>query len=138
MVVTLQIEVAKRLMAKAGAPDYGLLTLLVQLDYEPGGWFKIPAKCFFPEPDVDSACVCLMCRTQPLLAPECRDAFVRVVKRSFSQRRKMMFKLLRQDWPEASLAGEFERLGLSPQVRAEEVSLEDFARMTQALSQNPT
>jgi 16S rRNA (adenine1518-N6/adenine1519-N6)-dimethyltransferase len=138
MVVSLQIEVARRLLAKAGAPDYGLLTLLVQLEYEPRDWFKIPASCFFPEPDVDSACVCLVRRERPLLAPAERETFVQIVRRSFSQRRKMMLKLLKQDWPEPRLATEFERLRLSPQVRAEEVSLEDFARMTQALSQNPT
>jgi len=137
MVVTLQIEVARRLVAKPGSPDYGLLTLLVQLDYEPQNWFKIPASCFFPEPDVDSACVCLVRREQLLLPREQRDTFTRIVKRSFSQRRKMMFKLLKEDWPEPCLASEFERLGLSPQVRAEEVSLEQFARMAQALYQRP-
>ena len=136
MVATLQLEVAKRLMAKPGTPDYGLLTLLVQLDYEPLSWFKIPAGCFFPEPDVDSACVCLARREQPLLAQEARDAFARIVKRSFSQRRKMMLKLLKEDWPEPRLATEFERLKLSPQIRAEEVSLEQFARMAQALFRN--
>jgi 16S rRNA (adenine1518-N6/adenine1519-N6)-dimethyltransferase len=133
MVVTLQIEVAKRLLAKAGAPQYGLLTLLVQLDYKPQGWFKIPAKCFFPEPAVDSACVCLARRAQPLLGPEERETFVRVVKQSFSQRRKMMLKLLKQDWPESRLAPEFERLKLSPQIRAEEVSLEQFAQLARGL-----
>jgi len=137
MVVTLQIEVAKRLLAKAGTPDYGLLTLLVQLDYEPQGWFKIPASCFFPEPDVDSACVCLARREQPLLAAEQRDTFVRIVKRSFSQRRKMMLKLLKEDWPEPRLSAEFNRLGLSPHIRAEEVSLEQFAQMAQALFHEP-
>ena len=133
MVATLQIEVAKRLLAKPGAPDYGLLTLLVQLDYEPQSWFKIPASCFFPEPDVDSACVCLVRREQPLLLPEQRDTFTRIVKRSFSQRRKMMLKLLKEDWPERRLATEFERMRLSPRIRAEEVSLEQFTQMTQAL-----
>jgi 16S rRNA (adenine1518-N6/adenine1519-N6)-dimethyltransferase len=133
MVVTLQIEVAKRLMAKAGAPDYGLLTLLVQLDYEPQNWFKIPASCFFPEPDVDSACACLVRREQPLLTPDHRDTFTRIVKRSFSQRRKMMLKLLKEDWPEPRLVAEFERLRLSPQIRAEDLSLEQFAQMARAL-----
>ena len=133
MVVTLQIEVAKRLLAKPGTADYGVLTLLVQLDYEPQTWFKIPASCFFPEPDVDSACVCLARREQPLLLPEQRDTFLRIVKRSFSQRRKMMLKLLKEDWPEAHLAAGFARLALSPHIRAEEVSLELFALMAQAL-----
>lgn len=133
MVATLQIEVAKRLLAKPGTPDYGVLTLLVQLDYEPQGWFKIPASCFFPEPDVDSACVCLVRREQPLLLPEQREPFTRIVKRSFSQRRKMMLKLLKQDWPEPRLAAEFHRLELAPQVRAEEVSLEQFAQLARGL-----
>ena len=48
MVATLQLEVAQRLMAKAGDKDYGVLTLLVQLDYEPRDWFKIPAELLFP------------------------------------------------------------------------------------------
>ena len=82
---------------------------------------------------MDSACVCLVRREQPLLPPEQRDTFTRIVKRSFSQRRKMMLKLLKEDWPEPRLATEFERLKLSPQIRAEEVSLEQFAQMTQAL-----
>ncbi len=134
MVATLQLEVAKRLLATPDDADYGLLTLLVQLEYEPQDWFKIPASCFFPEPDVDSACICLVRREQPLLRPEQRETFTRIVKRSFSQRRKRMVKLLKADWPEPRLATEFERLRLSPQVRAEEVSLEQFARMAQALS----
>ena len=137
MVATLQIEVAKRLMAKPGTADYGLLTLLVQLDYAPQGWFKIPASCFFPEPDVDSACVCLVRRAEPLLRDEARGAFIQVVKRSFSQRRKMMFKLLKQDWPEQQLVREFERLKLSPQIRAEAVSLEQFAQIARALFRSP-
>ena len=137
MVATLQIEVAKRLLAKPGTPDYGLLTLLVQLDYEPRNWFKIPASCFFPAPDVDSACVCLVRREPPLLSYEQREAFIQIVKRSFSQRRKMMLKLLKEDWPEPRLAREFERLNLSPQIRAEEVSLEQFAQMALALVRSP-
>jgi 16S rRNA (adenine1518-N6/adenine1519-N6)-dimethyltransferase len=134
MVATLQVEVAKRLMARAGVPDYGVLTLLVQLDYEPQNWFKIPASCFFPQPDVDSACVCLVRRAQPLLLPAQRAAFAGVVKRSFSQRRKMMLKLLKEDWPEQRLAATFEHLRLSPRIRAEEVSLEQFALLAQGLS----
>ncbi|MEI8041968.1 MAG: 16S rRNA (adenine(1518)-N(6)/adenine(1519)-N(6))-dimethyltransferase RsmA [Verrucomicrobiota bacterium] len=133
MVATLQIEVARRLMAKFDTSDYGVLTLLVQADYEPREWFKIPAGCFFPEPDVESACVCLERRPRPLLQPEERHTFVRIVKRSFSQRRKMMLKLLKQDWPAPRLAAEFERLNLSPLIRAEAVSLEQFAQLAQGL-----
>ena len=48
IVATLQLEVAQRLMAQADDDDYGILTLLVQLDFTPREWFKIPAACFFP------------------------------------------------------------------------------------------
>jgi 16S rRNA (adenine1518-N6/adenine1519-N6)-dimethyltransferase len=134
MVATLQLEVARRLMAAADAGDYGVLTLLVQLDYELQGWFKIPASCFFPEPEVDSACVSLRRRAQPLLAPELRSAFTRIVKRSFSQRRKMMLKLLKADWETQALEQAFASVGLQPQARAETVSLEQFVRLTRCLA----
>lgn len=131
IVVTLQIEVAKRLMAKPGEELHGLLTLLVQADYEPRAYFKIPASCFFPEPEVDSACVSLVRRDPPLLGPGSREPFRKIVKRSFSQRRKQMLKLLREDWPGPRLDEIFEQLQLSPHVRAETVSLEQFVRLAQ-------
>jgi len=137
MVVTLQIEVAQRLMAKPGDKYSGVLTLFTQLDYEPRDWFKIPASCFFPEPDVDSACVVLVRREQPLLASAHRQTFVKIVKRSFSQRRKMMLKLLRTDWPEDRLLAAFNAVGIPPQTRAEAVGLELFVSLTQTLA-SPT
>lgn len=133
IVATLQLEVARRLMAQADDDDYGLLTLLVQLDFEPRDWFKIPAGCFFPQPDVDSACVILERRAQPLLPQERRRDFHRVVKRAFSQRRKMMLKLLKADWPEAALAQAFAAAGLSLQTRAEKLSVQQFAALTSLL-----
>ncbi len=134
LVATLQLEVARRLMAQAGDADYGVLTLLIQLDYELRDWFKIPPSCFFPAPDVDSACVVLVRRTQPLLAEEHRQAFVKIVKRAFSQRRKMMFKLLKADWPHVKLERAFAELTISPQERAEKLGLEQFVDLTGRLA----
>jgi 16S rRNA (adenine1518-N6/adenine1519-N6)-dimethyltransferase len=134
MVVTLQSEVAARLVADAGDADYGILSLLVQLRYEPKGRFKIPADCFFPPPDVESTCVRLDRRAEPLLPIELHATFERLVKLGFSQRRKMMMKLLKQNWPVEKLAAAFEQLGLSPQIRAERVSLKQFASLTRFLS----
>jgi 16S rRNA (adenine1518-N6/adenine1519-N6)-dimethyltransferase len=134
MTVTLQLEVALRLMAQADDDDYGVLTLLVQLDYEPRGWFKIPASCFFPAPDVDSACVTLVRREKPLLPDAQRAAFVKIVKRAFSQRRKMMLKLLKTEWPLDQLQSAFTELNISPQERAEKLTLEQFAKLTQLLT----
>jgi 16S rRNA (adenine1518-N6/adenine1519-N6)-dimethyltransferase len=134
LVVTLQLEVARRLMAKPGEPDYGLLTLLVQLNYSPKDFFKIPGSCFFPEPDVDSACITLIRRPRPLLEAAERGIFQKVVKRSFSQRRKMMLKLLKADWPAEKLERVFEQLELSRQTRAEDVSLEQFVKLAELLA----
>lgn len=133
LVATLQLEVARRLMAQSGDDDYGLLTLLVQLDFEPRQTFKIPAGCFFPQPDVDSACVVLVRRAQPLLPETLRRDFHKVVKRAFSQRRKMMLKLLKQDWPAPALEKAFAGTGLSLQIRAEAVTLDQFAAFTTLL-----
>ena len=136
IVVTLQIEVAKRLVAVAGDPDYGVLSLLVQLDYEPKGWFKIPAGCFFPEPEVDSAAVHLERRARALLPIEQRELFARIVKRSFSQRRKMMMKLLKEDFASADVQLAFKSLELGSQIRAERVTLQQFAALTTQLAES--
>jgi 16S rRNA (adenine1518-N6/adenine1519-N6)-dimethyltransferase len=138
MVTTLQLEVAQRLMAQADDDDYGVLTLLVQLDYEPRDSFKIPADCFFPAPNVDSMCVVLQRRARPLLADGQRAAFVKIVKRAFSQRRKMMLKLLKQDWAVDKLAAAFAELKISPQERAEKLSLEQFVALTEKLFSHET
>ena len=133
IVVTVQIEVGRRLLAKPGAADYGLLTLLIQMNYEPHSSFKIPASCFFPAPEVDSACVRLIRRERPLVAFERRQDFVKLVKRSFSQRRKMMLKLLKAHWRAEQLDQAFRAVGLRPEVRAESVGLEEFAELTRRL-----
>ena len=136
MTVTLQLEVARRLMARVGGKDYGILTLLVQLNYEPAEFFKIPAGCFFPEPEVESACVTLRRRGNSLLPPGLAAGFRKIVKRSFSQRRKMMIKLLREDWPAQRLEDAFRATKIPEQARAEQVSLEQFVTLTHQLAEN--
>ena len=133
IVVTLQLEVGQRLVAQADDDDYGVLSLLMQLRYEPVEHFKIPAECFFPAPDVDSMCVTLARREQPLLPIELHDKFDHLVKLGFSQRRKMMMKLLKKEWSAEKLTTAFEKLGLSPQIRAEKVSLKLFVELTRIL-----
>jgi 16S rRNA (adenine1518-N6/adenine1519-N6)-dimethyltransferase len=134
LVATLQLEVARRLMARAGDDDYGVLTLLVQLNYKPCEWFKIPASCFFPEPDVASACVILVRRNTALLPENQHATFVKIVKRAFSERRKMMLKLLKRDWPEEKLKAAFTELQISLQERAEKLNLEQFVALAHILN----
>jgi 16S rRNA (adenine1518-N6/adenine1519-N6)-dimethyltransferase len=127
--VTLQLEVVKRLLAKPATDDYGLLTLLIALRYEPAAWFRIPPNCFFPQPNVDSACVTLIRRPQPLLSPAEAQVFTRLVKIAFNQRRKMMFKLLTAAWPEARLDAAFSATGIAKTERAEHVDLQGFVAL---------
>jgi 16S rRNA (adenine1518-N6/adenine1519-N6)-dimethyltransferase len=134
MVATLQLEVAQRVIAQTGDDDYGLLSLLLQLHYEPAGLFKIPGTCFYPPPDVDSACITLVRRSQALLPPDLVATFARIVKLGFSQRRKMMLKLLKKDWPAGNVERAFADAALSAQVRAEAVTLGQFVDLTKSLT----
>jgi 16S rRNA (adenine1518-N6/adenine1519-N6)-dimethyltransferase len=133
MVATLQMEVAQRIVSQAGDDDFGLLALLAQLRFVPVDLFKVPATCFHPEPEVASGCVVLERRLAPLLDETGSDAYVKIVKRSFSQRRKMMFKLLKDDWAESVLKTAFELAGLGHTVRAEQVTLEQFVILARAI-----
>jgi 16S rRNA (adenine1518-N6/adenine1519-N6)-dimethyltransferase len=133
LVATLQLEVVRRLMASVDSDDYGLLTLLIQLRYQPKEYFKIPRGCFFPAPDVDSACVVLFRRTPALLSADEEALFDQVVKLAFSQRRKMMAKLLKQTWPPEKIAAALEQLSLRPDIRGEKLSLEQFVALTRLL-----
>ena len=134
MVVTVQLEVAQRLTAGAGSRDYGVLTLLIQLRYEPRADFKIPASCFFPAPKVDSVCLTLLRRPEPLLNRAEAATFTRIVKRSFSQRRKMMLKLLKEDWPAEALQSAYAEAGLPDSIRAESVTLGQFVTLSRRLA----
>lgn len=137
LVVTLQREVARRLTAAAGDPDYGLLTLLVRQRFTPERAFRIPPECFFPTPEVESDCVALQRRTpQPLTAAE-RPVFRRVVKRAFAERRKKALKLLKADWPAAALETAWRELALDPNARAETLSEEVFFALTRRLVSLP-
>lgn len=134
LVATLQLEVVRRLMAKVDSDDYGLITLFVQLRYEAKEYFKIPRGCFFPEPTVDSACVVLIRREVPLLPEEQHRAFERVVRRALSQRRKMLVKLLKAEWPVEQVQAALVELEVRPDVRGEKLSLDQFVALTKILS----
>jgi 16S rRNA (adenine1518-N6/adenine1519-N6)-dimethyltransferase len=130
LVATLQAEVADRLQAEPGTGDYGLLTVLVGLHYRAAGTFRIPASCFFPPPDVESACIAMVRRETPLVEPSLAPAYAKVAKLAFSQRRKMMMKLLKQNFPTEALQAAYGTLGLDPAVRAEQVTIEQFSGLT--------
>jgi 16S rRNA (adenine1518-N6/adenine1519-N6)-dimethyltransferase len=134
LVATLQFEVVQRIVARADEEHFGLLSLYLQLRYDPVEWFKIPPGCFFPAPDVDSATILLRRRTEALLPAEQVRVFQRLVKLAFSERRKMMAKLLKQQWPAEKVVQALDQLGISTQARAQTVSLEQFVALTKLLA----
>src|SRR5262245_59391437 len=104
-VLMLQKEVASRLCAKPGSKDYGILTLIVQLQCRVEYLRTIPATVFLPPPEVDSAFVRLRPRVAGELPEHDRDLLISLIRSGFSQRRKQLGKLLRGqvvDWTGAA------------------------------------
>ncbi|PYL52042.1 MAG: ribosomal RNA small subunit methyltransferase A [Verrucomicrobia bacterium] len=96
----LQKELARRLVAAPATSDYGALTLQIQLHHRVEYLRKVPASVFLPKPDVDSALVRISPR-DPQDLPACnRKIFQKLVRRGFSQRRKQLGKLIREDVPD--------------------------------------
>jgi 16S rRNA (adenine1518-N6/adenine1519-N6)-dimethyltransferase len=124
----LQKELARRISATAGASDYGALSLIIQLHYRVAYLRTVPASVFLPEPDVDSAFVALRPRSPDELPRHDAEAFVRLVRQGFSQRRKQLRKLLREDVPDWEAASE--EVGFNPRARAEELTLEQWIALS--------
>jgi len=124
----LQKELARRLSASPGTRDYGALTLVIQLHYRVDYLRTVPASVFLPQPDVDSAFVRISARPPDELPDHDSETFLRLVRRGFSQRRKQLRNLLREevpDWDEASRA-----VGCAPRARAEELALEQWIALS--------
>ncbi len=133
LVVTVQWEVGQRLAAQHATREYSKLTLLVGCRYEVKEIFKISPHCFFPEPRVDSACITLDRRPEPLYPDALHKPFTTVVKRAFSQRRKMMRKNLKGGWPDNKIDAAMNAAGLDSKIRAEKVTLDQFVALTKEL-----
>jgi 16S rRNA (adenine1518-N6/adenine1519-N6)-dimethyltransferase len=133
MTATLQSEVVDRITAVHNTKSYGVLTLLIKANFESIDRFRIPATCFFPEPEVESACVTLQRRQNPLFAQEALVTYVKLVKLAFSQRRKIVWKLLKQRWKPEQLAQAQKHLKLDPMIRAQAITFEEFVSLANFL-----
>jgi 16S rRNA (adenine1518-N6/adenine1519-N6)-dimethyltransferase len=131
----LQKEMARRISAGPGTSDYGALSLLVQLQYRVEFLRTVPASVFLPEPDVDSAFVRITPRLPNELPSHDPETFFRLVRQGFSQRRKQLRNLLRQeipDWAEVAAA-----VGFDPRTRAEQLSLEQWIALSERSRSRP-
>lgn len=138
LVLMMQKEVAERVLAKPGSKDYGVLSVAVQYYATPEKVARVPAHVFVPRPHVDSAVLSLTPhKTSPAFVAN-RELFFAVVKSSFKERRKTLANNLNAhlftDWNKSQVNEWLNRVGIDPRRRAETLSLAEFARISNALS----
>jgi 16S rRNA (adenine1518-N6/adenine1519-N6)-dimethyltransferase len=128
MLVMVQREVGERLAAGPGSKAYGIPSVKVAFRAEAEVVGRVPPTVFIPQPRVESALVRLRRLPEPPVDVDPERLF-RLVEAGFGQRRKMLRRSL------ASLVepSAFERAGVRPDARAEELSLEDWARLANSL-----
>jgi 16S rRNA (adenine1518-N6/adenine1519-N6)-dimethyltransferase len=128
MTLTVQKEVAERIAASPGNKDYGVLSITVQYYAKAALRFIIPAGAFRPVPKVDSACINIEVYDSPPVRAADEELFRSIVKAAFGQRRKTLHNSLKKIAPDMDHA--LEAAGVSPRLRPERLSIEDFARIS--------
>lgn len=137
-VVMMQREVADRISAQPNTKAYGSLSIAVQYYMTAKVAFIVPRTVFVPAPNVDSAILKMVRRDQPAVAVQDEKFFFKVSKASFVHRRKTLWNNLtsyfgKSEETKGKLTAALERAELSPSVRGEALSLEEFARLADAL-----
>ncbi|MCG2721670.1 MAG: 16S rRNA (adenine(1518)-N(6)/adenine(1519)-N(6))-dimethyltransferase [Thermodesulfovibrionales bacterium] len=127
MTLTIQKEVAERIVARPGGKDYGVLSIMVQYLGDPELKFIIPKQAFRPVPKVDSAVIYIRIREHPAVNVRDEEQFFRIVRTAFSQRRKMLSNSLK------SFGGDvkewLDRAEIEGVRRPETLSIGDFVRL---------
>lgn len=137
IVIMIQKEVAQRIAASPGGKDYGVLTVAVHFYAHPEILCHVPASSFVPAPNVDSVVLSLKPRPHPTCRPSNRQAFFKVVKASFAQRRKTLLNSLcgagclqgtKEDIEKTLLA-----IGIDPRRRGETLSIQELCSLSDEL-----
>jgi 16S rRNA (adenine1518-N6/adenine1519-N6)-dimethyltransferase len=133
IVVTVQREVAQRMIASPG--QMSLLSVSVQFYGRPRIVARIPAGAFYPVPKVNSAVVRIDLDESPTVAVADVDRFFEVVRAGFGQKRKQLRNALAQglSLPASTVVGALRRAGVDEKRRAQTLSLEEWARVTQEM-----
>ncbi len=133
IVITVQREVAERIVAKPG--KMSLLAVSVQFYGRPQLLFRIKPGSFYPSPEVESAVVRVDVHEKPIAPVEETDAFFRVVRAGFSQRRKQLRNTLSAGLRRAptEVATKLEKVGVDPRRRAETLGLQEWVRVARVL-----
>ena len=135
--IMVQKEVADRMQAVPGTKDYGALSLAVRYYAKPEIIMKVPASCFMPRPNVDSAVIRLTRYEKPPVEAADEARLFDVIRASFNQRRKTLVNGLSNAGNlgigKEKAVEAIERMGLSPTVRGETLTLEQFVELTNFL-----
>ena len=139
LTVMVQKEVALRMQAGPGTKDYGALSLAVQYYASPYLAANVPPNCFMPRPNVGSAVIRLTRFGETPVQVKDEKLLFRLIRASFNQRRKTLQNGLvnsqELDFTKEQVAAAITTLGVSPSVRGEALTLEQFAALANALSE---
>ena len=135
--VMVQKEVADRMQVGPGTKDYGALSLAVQYYAEPYVVANVPPNCFIPRPAVGSAVIRLTRYQEKPVKVEDASFMFKIIRASFNQRRKTLQNGLYNSGelhiPKEKTVAALEEMGLTPTIRGEKLSLEEFARLSDIL-----
>ncbi len=129
----LQKEVVDRICAPPGSKKYGRLSVMMQYHCTAESLFDVNPESFDPVPQVTSAIIRLIPHSAPPVFVKDKALFNKVVAQAFSQRRKTLRNSLKKLLSEEIIVA----LGIDPSARAETISLQDFAKVSNWLSDNP-
>ena len=134
ILVMVQSEVAERMKASPGTKDYGSLSVFVQYYTDPEIVLSVPKTAFIPRPNVDSAVIKLKIRKEKIELKD-RETFFKVVKAAFSQRRKTILNSLSSGLKtdKATIRAILEKADIDPKLRAENLTIEDFSKISAIL-----
>lgn len=135
--IMVQKEVADRMQEEPGTKDYGALSLAVQYYARPEIVANVPPNCFIPRPNVGSAVIRLTRYEDPPVTVKDEKKMFELIRASFNQRRKTLVNGLGNarnlNLSKDRITKALEEMGLSPMVRGETLSLEQFARLSDLL-----
>ena len=137
--VMVQKEAAERITAAPGTRTAGAISYAVHYYANPQLLFTVQPGSFYPPPKVTSAVIRLELRDKPAVDTPDEAGLFRLIRGAFGQRRKAAANSIAAalGMPKAKVTAALEQAGLSPLVRPEQLTLEDFAALQQALLQNP-
>ena len=134
--IMVQKEVADRMQCGPGTKDYGALSLAVQFYAKPKVVLNVPASCFMPRPNVDSAVIRLERFKTPPVDVCDEHLMFKIIRASFNQRRKTMLNSVGNAGigiTKEVLSTALEKMGLSLTIRGEALTLEQFANLSNLL-----